>query len=147
MHSTIPAIVIRRTYDVPPERVFEAWTTPELAKQFLGPNDVNAPEVSMDVRVGGSYHIIMQMADGERWRVGGVYRDVQRPKRLQMTWRWQEDNPADEHETLLTLEFNPHEGGTELVLTHEQLASEESRAGHERGWEAITEQLRGVLSK
>lgn len=145
MQSTVPALVIRRTYDVPPERVFQAWTTPELAKQFIGPNDVAAPEVDMDVRTGGTYRIVMQMTDGERWTVGGEYREVRPPHYLQMTWRWKEDDPSEERDTLLTLEFNPHDGGTEMILTHEQLASEESRAGHERGWEAIADQLRKVL--
>ena len=145
MQTTIPALVIRRTYEVPPERVFEAWTTPELAKQFMGPNDVAAAEVEMDVRIGGTYRVVMQMPDGERWTVGGVYREVRPPHRLQMTWRWKEDAPAEERDTLLTLEFNPHDGGTELILTHEQLASEESRGGHARGWESILDKLRTVL--
>ena len=145
MQTTVPALVIRRTYDVPPERVFQAWTTPELAKQFIGPNEVAAPEIDMDVRNGGTYRIVMQMADGERWTVGGVYREVRAPHYLQMTWRWKEDDPSEERDTLLTLEFNPLNGGTEMVLTHEQLASEESRAGHARGWEAIADQLAKVL--
>jgi uncharacterized protein YndB with AHSA1/START domain len=145
MQTTVPALVIRRTYDAPRERVFEAWTTPELAQQFLGANDVKAADVEMDVRPGGAYQIVMVHADGERWRVYGVYREVQPPARLQMTWRWEEDDSAAEHDTLLTLEFNDHDGGTELILTHERLASEESRAGHERGWKAILEQVPAVL--
>lgn len=145
MQTTVPALVIRRTYDAKPERVFEAWTTPELAKQFLGPNDVGAEEVTMDVRDGGSYSIVMKQPDGQRWIVGGEYREVRPPRRLQMTWRWKEDDPRDERDTLLTLEFNPHSGGTELILTHEQFASEESRASHAHGWEAILDQLGGVL--
>jgi uncharacterized protein YndB with AHSA1/START domain len=144
MQTTVPALVIRRTYDAAPERVYEAWTTPELAEQFLGPNDIGA-EVEMDVRDGGTYRIAMLRADGERWIVGGTYREVRPARRLQMTWRWQEDDPADEHDTLVTLEFNPLEGGTELILTHEQFASEDSRTGHAHGWEAILDQLREVL--
>lgn len=145
MQTTIPALVIRRVYDAAPERVFDAWTSPELAKQFLGPNDVVAEEVRMDVRTGGTYRIVMLMKDGERWAVGGVYRDVRRPSRLQMTWRWEEEDPSDEYDTLLTLEFKPHENGTELILTHEQFASEESRQSHAHGWEAILEALSAVL--
>ena len=145
MQTTVPALVIRRTYGAPPEQVFEAWTTPELAKQFLGPNEVKAAEVEMDVRVGGAYRIVMQMPDGDRWIVGGVYREVRRPDRLQMTWRWKEDDPSAERDTLLTLEFNPHGSGTELVLTHEQFASEESRASHAHGWEAILDAVGRVL--
>lgn len=144
MQTTVPALVIRRTYDAPPERVFVAWTTPELAKQFLGPNEVKAAEVDMDVRAGGTYRIVMQMPDGDRWIVGGVYREVRPGRFLQMTWRWKEDDPRDERDTLLTLEFNPHNGGTELILTHEQLASEESRTSHAHGWEAILTALGDV---
>ncbi len=145
MQTTVPALVIRRTYDAPPERVFEAWTTPELAKQFLGPDEVGAAEVEMDVRDGGTYRVVMQMPDGQQWIVGGIYREVRPPRRLQMTWRWKEDDPREEHDTLLTLEFNPHNGGTELILTHDQFASEQSRASHGHGWESILEQLRGVV--
>ena len=58
-----------------------------------------------------------------------------------MTWRWQEDEPADEHDSLVTLEFNVLGGETEGVLTHAQLAGVESRDRHEGGWNAILDQL------
>jgi len=95
----------------------------------------------MDVRTGGSYSITMLMPDGECWNVGGTYREVRPPERLCMTWRWDEDKPEDEYDTLLTLEFNELDGGTELVLTHEQFASVDSRDRHEAGWTAIIQQL------
>ncbi len=137
----VPALILRRTYAAPPQRVFEAWTKPELAMKFLGPGDVTVPEVRMDVRTGGSYSIVMLMPDGERWNVAGTYRDVRPPERLSMTWRWEEDKPEDEYDTLLTLEFNELAGGTELVLTHEQFASVDSRDRHAEGWTAIMQQL------
>lgn len=99
----------------------------------------------MDVRTGGSYNIVMLMANGERWNVGGTYREVRPPERLVMTWRWEEDKPEDEHDTLLTLEFNEHAGGTELILTHELFASEASRDSHQDGWTKIMEQLAATL--
>ncbi len=143
--ETVPAIVLRRTYNAPRQRVYDAWTNPELAAKFLGPGDVTVPEIQMDVRTGGTYRITMLMPDGERMIVGGTYRDVRPPERLSMTWRWEEDKPEDEHESLLTLEFNELGGGTELVLTHDQFASVESRARHEHGWTAIMDELASVL--
>ena len=140
-----PALVLRRVYPAPAQRVFDAWTKPELVVRFLGTGDVTVPEAQMDVRTGGTYTIVMRMPDGERWNVGGVYRDVSPPKRLCMTWRWEEDNPADEYDTLLTLEFNEVEGGTELVLTHEQFASVDSRDRHQEGWTKIMAQAEGVI--
>lgn len=145
MPAAVPPLVLRRTYAAPRQRVFDAWTKPELAMKFLGTGDVTVPEVRMDVQTGGSFSIVMLMPDGERWNVRGTYREVRPPERLAMTWRWEEDKPEDEHDTLLTLEFNELDGGTELVLTHELLASAESRERHEEGWTAMMEQLGAAL--
>ena len=43
----------------------------------MGPSDAfGEAEVTMDVRVGGRYRIVMHSPDGETHRVGGVYREV-----------------------------------------------------------------------
>ncbi|MDQ6825946.1 MAG: SRPBCC domain-containing protein [Candidatus Eremiobacteraeota bacterium] len=141
----VPAVVLRRKYKASRERVFAAWTQPEIAAKFLGPDDVTVPEVQMDVRTGGSYRITMLMPDGERMIVRGIYREVRAPERLSMTWRWEEENPADEHESLLTLDFHDLDGETELVLTHEQFISVESRDRHEHGWAIILDQLAEIV--
>ncbi len=141
----VPALVLRRTYAASRQRVFDAWTKPELAMKFLGTGEVTVPEVRMDVRTGGTYTIVMLMPDGQRWNVGGTYREVRPPERLSMTWRWEEDKPEDEYDTLLTLEFKELNGCTELVLTHEQFTSADSRDRHGEGWAAIIAQLDAIL--
>jgi uncharacterized protein YndB with AHSA1/START domain len=144
-NATVPALVLRRTYSATAQRLFDAWTHPETAARFLGPGEITIPEIEMNVRPGGTYRIVMLLPDGERYIARGTYRDVRPPERLSMTWRWEEDDPADERDTLLTLEFNAVPGGTELILTHEQLRSVESRDRHAHGWEQILEQLPAVL--
>jgi uncharacterized protein YndB with AHSA1/START domain len=145
MQSTVvPALVIRRTYDVPPQRVYEAWTNPDLARQFLCPAGMTTGEVSMDVRAGGSYRIEMLTPQGEPYVAYGVYREVVPASRLSMTWQWEEDNPDEVHETLLTLEFKPHGSGTEFILTHERLRNMESRASHEHGWTSMVQKFDGL---
>ena len=141
----VPAIVLRRTYNAPRERVFDAWTHPEIASKFFGPGDVVARDITMDVREGGAYSITMDIPDDENMIVRGKYREVRRPERLVMTWSWKEDDPKDEIESLLTLDFNEKDGGTELVLTHEQLASVESAERHKGGWTQILDQLTAVV--
>lgn len=142
MQSTIiPALVIRRTLKASPQRVYEAWTQPDLAKQFMCPEDVTIPEATFDVRVGGAYRIVMKKSDGEELVVRGTYRDVQPAKRLEMSWSWEEDRPEDEQETLLVLEFAPHGTGTELTLTQTQFSKAESRTNHEGGWNSILDKM------
>ncbi len=141
MQSTIPALVIRRILNAPPQRVYEAWTNPQLAQQFLCPGDTRIAEISLDVRAGGAYRIVMQKPDGELLPVRGVYQEVLPGKRLPMTWRWEEDEPEDEYDTLLSIDFAPHGNGTELTLTHERFAREESRNNHEHGWNLILDNM------
>ncbi|HTD34639.1 MAG TPA: SRPBCC domain-containing protein [Candidatus Elarobacter sp.] len=142
---SVPALVLRRTYAAPRQRVFDAWTTPEILTKFFSPGDTKITEIAMDVRAGGSYRILMVHPDGEQFPVRGVYQEVRAPEKLSMTWRWEEDDPADEFDTLLTLEFNEVAGGTELVLTHEQLRSVDSRDRHAEGWGQIIDRLASVL--
>lgn len=137
---TIPALVIRREYAASPETVYDAWTNPELA-QFLCPQGMTVADAKLDVRIGGTFRIDMRTPENEAFVAYGTYRDVQPGRRLSMTWTWEENSPEEEHETLLTIEFNPHGSGTELILTHERFSSEESRRNHSHGWNSMLDKL------
>lgn len=56
----IKEVVIERTYDASPETVWQAWTNPDLLKQWWGPDNVSIPECDVDVRVGGRFYIVME---------------------------------------------------------------------------------------
>jgi uncharacterized protein YndB with AHSA1/START domain len=141
----VAALVLRRIYSVPRKRVFDAWTHPEIAARFLGPGNIKAAVAHMDVKVGGTFSIAMDSPENGRFVARGTYLEVNAPQRLVMTWRWEEDDPAEEYDSLLSLDFNERNGETELVLTHEKLANVDSRARHKEGWTAIIDQLATVL--
>jgi uncharacterized protein YndB with AHSA1/START domain len=73
----------------------------------------------------------MRGPDGTEYHVDGEYREIAAPSRLVYTWRWAHE---PEENTLVTVEFMEREGGTEVILTHTDLGSDESRARHEHGW-------------
>lgn len=52
-------LVVTRTFDAPVHIVFEAWTTPELFRQWWAPKSIGVPLIfcEMDVRTGGGYTI------------------------------------------------------------------------------------------
>ena len=139
--AVAPRLVLTRTFDVPAQRLYDAWTDPHALTQFLGPSPNRVTDVTVDARPGGTYSLVMIVESGERWRVRGTYRDVEPPHRLSMTWIWEEDDPTKEVHTLLTLEFIERGSKTELVLTHENFGSTESRDGHQKGWTQILDQL------
>ncbi len=130
---------VSRRFAASRERVFAAWTDPASMRQWFAPKGMTIPELEMDVRVGGTYRMAMQGADGDPSVAVGTFREINPPERLVFTWDWEGD--AEFPETLVTVEFHERSDGTEIVLTHEGLPSEESRSGHKDGWASILERF------
>ena len=123
---------LTRHYAFAAETVFRAWTEPEALKTWFAPDSSYKVEIAeVDLRVGGRYRLVMKSPDGEFFRVGGTYLDIERPHRLAFTWAW-ESKP--EEESLVTVELQSSGQGTELTLTHERFPDEGSRERHEWGW-------------
>ena len=139
------SLQIRRLYKAPVAAVYAAWTDPEQMKHWMGPSDdFGESEVTLDVRVGGRYRIVMHSPDGDVHRVGGVYREIVPNKKLVYTWAW-ESTP--ERESLVTLEFKPSGQGTELVLAHQRFADSQARDKHQEGWNGCLDRLGRFLSR
>jgi uncharacterized protein YndB with AHSA1/START domain len=81
-----------RSFPASPEEVFDAWTNPEVLRRWwMRDSSWSSPGCEVDLRVGGRYVLRMRDADGELHVVGGEYREVDRPRRLVYTWRWEGD--------------------------------------------------------
>jgi uncharacterized protein YndB with AHSA1/START domain len=143
---TLPTtLVMKHTFKAPIERVFDAWTTPQIMGEFMGPGEIIA-QAELDARVGGTYRIVLRKPDGEELVAYGTYRELTRPTRIVCTWQWVEDDAALAKETLLTLEFTPRGTQTELTLTHENFRDATQRDNHAGGWGKILAQLERVLA-
>lgn len=139
--STGERLVLRRTYSAKRDRVWKAWTDRDQMMQWGAPEGMTVSEFQADARVGGAYRLTMLKPDGEKFIAKGVYREITPPAKLSYTWTWEEDTAAEEHETLLTIEFLDLGEQTEVILTHENLASVESRDNHEGGWNQFLTKL------
>jgi uncharacterized protein YndB with AHSA1/START domain len=142
--AAVPALIVRRTFAAPRERVFAAWTSAELLRAWFVPPGNEVRAIAFDARTGGRYRIEMS-SGAESFNVGGTITEFRPPERLAFTWRWEEDDPATEFDTFVSLDFIDRGAETELVLTHTGLASNESRARHERGWNGCLDNLPAAL--
>lgn len=136
---------LRRTYPVPRERVFRAWTEAEQVKKWFGPENCTCPEAELDLRVGGRYRITLEEPEGQHI-VGGEYVEISAPDKLVFTWKW-EHVSADSPETLVTVKFLPKGDGTEIVLTHERFPAADVRDLHNEGWTSSFECLADLLAE
>ena len=134
---------LTRFFKAPRQKVFEAWTNPELLKRWMGPATVNVVSAQVTPKVGGSYRIEMyNAAAGTQWIASGTFREIVQNEKLVMTWGWER---PDRYETLLTVLLADKDGGTELTLIHERFANAEDLGGHEHGWIGSLEKLAGVV--
>ena len=113
-------LVVTRTVNGPARLVFEAWTRPELFRQWWVPKSLGMTLLSceMDVRVGGRYRLAFAYGDSEA-AFFGTYKEVTPHSRLAWT------NEESDEASLTTVTF-AEEGGTTLVAMHELYPSKEA---------------------
>jgi uncharacterized protein YndB with AHSA1/START domain len=133
---------VRRRMPAPREVVFQAWTDPQGIREWMCPGDVVSAEASLDVRVGGSYRIVMKAKDRVHVHTG-IYQVVEPPAKLVFTWTQE----GDEVPTLVTVEFIARGDESELVLTHERFLSAEVMKRYQNGWGKIAEKFAAYLAR
>jgi len=144
--DTSTSLRLTRRIQADPDAVFRAWTDPAEMKQWYCPEGGTVAEAQSDPEVGGRYRVVMRMPTGDHV-AHGVYRELDRPRRLVFTWQWEGGEGAKEGETLVTIELQERDGATELVLTHERFADSEARDGHEQVWGSALNKLEAHFTK
>jgi uncharacterized protein YndB with AHSA1/START domain len=141
------SLEIKRLIKAPRDRVYAAWTDPARLKEWFGPENVQTHDFIADVRVGGKYRWDFTNSEGEKMSVYGEYRELEPGRKVVFTWQWDDDEAWENQTSIVTVELDDREGGTELRLTHRQLPSEESRDRHSHGWNSVLDRLENVFSR
>jgi uncharacterized protein YndB with AHSA1/START domain len=124
--SDTPSNVVEREVLVEPApaSVWRWWTEPERIVRWMG----SAAEV--DLTPGGSYRI--SYANGAVMR--GEILELDPPRRLLMTWGW--EDPAEAvgpGGSRVEVTFEPEGDATRVRVRHSGLPVDE-RPGHDEGW-------------
>ena len=138
-------LVVTRTFDGPVRLVFDAWTKPELFKQWWAPKSSGVPLLSceMDVRTGGGYRIAFGRDASNSMAFFGKYLEVSPPSRLV----WTNDEGGEGAVTTVT--FEEKDGRTLLVLQElypSKEALDQSFVGMEDAMPEQFEQLDELLT-
>lgn len=106
-------VVVRRIFDAPARLVFEAWTRPELFKQWWVPQWIGLVLLSLeqDVRVGGGYRLVFDLGDSKTMAFFGKYIEVTPPSRLSWT------NEESDDGAVTTVTFEEKDGKTHLTFS------------------------------
>ena len=115
-------LVVTRTFNAPARLVFEAWTKPELFKQWWVPKSIGMTlrSCEMDVRVGGRYRLEFGNDPSKPVAFFGKYVEVTPHSRLAWT-----NDEGGEGGAVTTVTFEEKGGQTVLVL-HELYPTKEA---------------------
>ena len=160
-------IAVERVFAAPREEVWRAWTTPEIIKQWWGPEGFYAPSIKVDLKVGGQYIYAMHGPAGSQWDrdmySGGVFEEIIPNRKLVATDYFADANgkmvdPAEygmdpdfpgELTATVYFEETPA-GGTLLSIIYEEPSAEQAEAvlksGMEDGWQSSLNKLESYLT-
>ena len=145
-------LVLTRLIDAPREKLYRAWTDPELLKQWFAPLPYTTPVAELDVRPGGANLIVMRGPDGNDLPNRGVYLEVVENERLVFTdaytTAWE---PSEKPFMTLILTFEDEGGKTRYTarVRHWTVADREAheKMGFHEGWGLCTDQLAALVAK
>jgi uncharacterized protein YndB with AHSA1/START domain len=138
-----------REFDAPLELVFDVLTKPEHVRNWFAPFTDRVTECSIDLRVGGTYHIVFVTEDGTECSFRGTYLEVEPPTRTVATWLFEGWPDA---EAVETAELHETDGVTTLT-TKLAFRDQAGRAhmtrhdGQEDSFDKMEDYLRSMLDQ
>jgi uncharacterized protein YndB with AHSA1/START domain len=151
-------LVLERTVPITPEKVWAAWTTPELLLQWFTPAPWKTVVCDMDLRPGGRSNTVMESPEGERFPNNGCILQVVPNRLLVFTSAMGEDfrpvaptNGAGDlpFTARISLEPAPNDGTHYTAIAmHADIngAKRHADMGFHRGWGAALDQLVALMS-
>ena len=140
-------ILTTRSFDAPLALVFDVLTKPEHVRRWFAPFTCVMAECSIDLRVGGAYHLVFVTEDGTECSFRGTYLALEPPTRTVQTWRF--DGWPDA-EAVETVDLDETDGVTTVTM---RLAFTDQRGrdhmtrhdGQEDSFDKLEDYLRSLV--
>jgi uncharacterized protein YndB with AHSA1/START domain len=145
---------ISRIFDAPRKLVFEAFSNPEHAKQWMGPRGFTATQFEQDARPGGKWRACLHQTGDWQGRTypdlwqGGVFKEIVPPERVVYTFAWEGEGGQPTRETLITVNFTELDDERTRMDFHQAFFDSVSlRDGHNQGWNSSFDRLNDYVKE
>jgi uncharacterized protein YndB with AHSA1/START domain len=152
-------LTFERSYAAPVEAVWQAWTRPDVLRQWWGPDKTTIAECEIDLRVGGTVHIVTEAGErmgkyrGTRWPMSGTFSLIEENARLTYDARsWtegEEETTTIQHVNDLTLIANGDATVVKLRISITEIGPKAKMAafGMKWGYKQELDRLDQLLSE
>ncbi|HOY69810.1 MAG TPA: SRPBCC family protein [Methylotenera sp.] len=154
-------LMLERVVDVPREKIWQAWTTPEKLMPWFCPLPWKTVKCEIDLRLGGRFYTVMQSPEGQTFPNQGCYLEIIPNEKLVWTNALEpgfrpskppEASPGHECAEFLmtaTILLEPLANGTKYTayVQHNNVAHrlQHENMGFEAGWGACLDQLVAMI--
>jgi uncharacterized protein YndB with AHSA1/START domain len=145
-------LVLTRLIAASPDKVYRAWTEPELLKQWFAPAPLTTPVAELGVRPGGAKLVVMRTPDGTEMPCRGVYLEVVENEKLVFTDAYTSAwEPSGKPFMTVVLSFQNEDGKTRYTARVRHWTGEDrethEKMGFHTGWGQCADQLAAVVSR
>ena len=136
---------IRRSFDAPAARVFDAWLQPDMLSEWFAPAGFSVTLAETTPVAGGSWQVELRSEAGEVYHEYGRYREIARPSRIALTFT--QAHGADVEPCMdVTVDLRETGGRTEMSFRQEGFRTTERRDGTLQGWQECFDKLEARLA-
>jgi uncharacterized protein YndB with AHSA1/START domain len=152
-------LAVIRTFNAPREKVWRAYTDPDLVKQWWGPKGFTAPIIEAELKAGGRYLYCMRSPDGKDYWSVGVYKEFSPPERIVAidSFADREGNivPASYYglssdwplESEMTIILEDVDGRTRMTMRQQDVPVGPDRDNSIQGWNESMDKLAEFLEE
>ena len=126
-----------RTFETPVENLFATCQNPASFFAFMG----QVEQGSVDFRVGGKYQVPTQKGE-----IKGEFLEIVPNQTISFSWQVGCSGPLENSKVILNF-ISADTNTSKLELIHQGLMLEEDQKAHRSGWEAVTNNMRELLSR
>ena len=127
-----------------PEKVFKAFTAGDAMAAWIPPNGFVCKVHSMDVKIGGLYHMsFINFSTGKGHSFGGKYLEILPNQLLKYTDQFEDPNLPGQ--MITTVQLKPVMCGTELIITQEGIPDAIPVEMCYLGWQESLDKLKRLV--
>jgi uncharacterized protein YndB with AHSA1/START domain len=143
--AAVPPLKLSRTFHAPRELVFKAWSSAEHIKRWFCPETFTVPDATVEMRVGGPFHVCICSPAGEEHWLRGTFTEVAPHTRLVIQMRVADGAGAALFDALTEVAFADALGGTQMDVVQTYTLIDLSKAwmvrGAPEGWRTTLDKL------
>lgn len=138
-------LTIKKTFNVPVEIVWEAWTQPEHVVKWWAPKGMNIKVVNHDFKVGGTWKYTMPMPDGSEFISEGVYSEIIELRKIVTSANFRPMTEGVEMRSLFERDGDKTHFTFSVVHPTEEYRIQQEKMGFYNGWGSALTRLEAVL--